>query len=111
MPDHFHVIITPNYDIPLERAVQFIKGGFSYRVKKEMGSNLVIWSTGFNEHRIKDAEDYDHHRQYIWKNPVRAGFVKSPGEYPYSSVALGIELDPAPPGLKPFEFEATVSPG
>jgi putative transposase len=35
MPDHFHVIITPSHDIPLERAVQFIKGGFSYRVKRK----------------------------------------------------------------------------
>ena len=27
MPDHFHLITTP-LDVPLERALQFIKGGF-----------------------------------------------------------------------------------
>jgi len=35
MPDHFHVLITPAQDVPMERAVQLIKGGFSFRVKKE----------------------------------------------------------------------------
>jgi len=35
MPDHFHLLLTPT--MTLEKAVQFIKGGFSYRVKKELG--------------------------------------------------------------------------
>jgi putative transposase len=35
MPDHFHLLITPL--TALERAVQFIKGGFSHQVKKECG--------------------------------------------------------------------------
>jgi putative transposase len=29
MPDHFHLIITPN-QITLERAMQLVKGGFSF---------------------------------------------------------------------------------
>jgi putative transposase len=35
MPDHIHALITPKTS--LEKAVQFIKGGFSYRAKKELG--------------------------------------------------------------------------
>jgi REP element-mobilizing transposase RayT len=35
MRDHFHVILTPSEDVSLEKAVQFIKGGFSYRAKRE----------------------------------------------------------------------------
>src|SRR6266566_7977562 len=35
MPDHFHVLITPT--ITLERALQLIKGGFSFRATKELG--------------------------------------------------------------------------
>ncbi|PYX27093.1 MAG: hypothetical protein DMG80_19585 [Acidobacteria bacterium] len=30
MPDHFHALITPAHEISLEKAVQFIKGGFSF---------------------------------------------------------------------------------
>jgi REP element-mobilizing transposase RayT len=29
MPDHIHVLLTPAEEISLERAMQFIKGGFS----------------------------------------------------------------------------------
>jgi REP element-mobilizing transposase RayT len=31
MPNHFHLLLTPAAEIPLEKALQFIKGGFSYR--------------------------------------------------------------------------------
>jgi putative transposase len=41
MPDHIHVLITPTTS--LEKSVQFIKGGFSYRAKRELGSNMEIW--------------------------------------------------------------------
>jgi len=29
MPDHFHVLLTVDVDMTIEKAVQFIKGGFS----------------------------------------------------------------------------------
>jgi putative transposase len=35
MPNHFHLLITPV--LTLERALQFIKGGFSYRARKDLG--------------------------------------------------------------------------
>ena len=34
MPDHLHLLLTPPEQISLERAMQFIKGGFSYRLDK-----------------------------------------------------------------------------
>lgn len=100
MPDHFHVLLTP-IEIPLERAVQFMKGGFSYRVKKELASNLEVWSRGYVDHRIRDENDYRQHVEYIHQNPVEAGIVASAKEYPYSSACPGFELDACPQGLKP----------
>src|SRR2546430_14323950 len=32
MPDHLHLLLTPEADISIERALQLIKGGFSYRL-------------------------------------------------------------------------------
>jgi putative transposase len=40
-PDHFHLLITPTES--LERALQLIKGAFSYRTKKELGYPGAIW--------------------------------------------------------------------
>ena len=37
MPDHVHLLITVSGDSTIERVMQFIKGGFSYRLKRELG--------------------------------------------------------------------------
>jgi putative transposase len=99
MPDHFHVLLTPL--VPLEKAAQFIKGGFSYQARKQFRSNLEIWQKGFPDHRIRDAGDYQAHVSYIHLNPVRRHLCERPEQYLYSSAHIGFELDPAPQGLKP----------
>ncbi len=100
MPDHFHLLITPT--VALERAVQFIKGGFSFRAKKELGSNLEIWQRGFSDHRIRDAQDLDLHLHYIYLNPVRKHLCENASAYPFSSAYPGWKLDPIPQGPKPL---------
>jgi putative transposase len=99
MPEHFHVLITPTGS--LERAVQYIKGGFSFRAKKELDSNMEVWQKGFQDHRIRDTEDYAVHVRYIRMNPVKAGLCSAPEEYRWSSAIPGFELDTVPQGLKP----------
>jgi putative transposase len=99
MPDHFHILITPK--MSLEKSVQFIKGGFSYRAKKELGSSLEIWQKGFSDHRIRDAGDYLRHVDYTRGNPVRKHLCERAEEFEYSSAHFGFELDPVPQGLKP----------
>jgi putative transposase len=101
MPDHFHLIITPAYLVSLEKAMQFIKGGFSYRFKKETGFQMDIWENSFTNHRIRDSQDFESHRRYIHLNPVRAGLADSPASYPYSSAHPGTALDAVPQRLKP----------
>ena len=100
MPNHLHLLFTPT-GIALERAMQFIKGGFSYRVKKELGSNLEIWERGYVDHRIRDVDDYERHVTYIWQNPVEAHLASAAKEYAYSSANASFERDPCPQGLKP----------
>ncbi len=106
MPDHFHLLVTPT--VALERAVQFIKVGFSYRAKQELGSNAEIWHRGFADHRIRDVEDYDRHVHYIRLNPVKKYLCEKPSEYRYSSAFSGWKLDPIPQGLKPADFSANI---
>jgi putative transposase len=99
MPDHFHVLMTPQES--LEKAVQCIKGGFSFRAKKELSWIGEIWIAGFSDHRIRDDEDYEVHRQYITKNPVEAGLAERGEEYAYCSANGRFELDAFLRGLKP----------
>ena len=99
MPDHIHVLLTPAVEISLERAVQFIKGGYSYRLRKL--ERIQVWQESFTNHRIRDAEDHERHCEYVRMNPVRAGLVREAAAYPFSSAGAGLRLDAMPPGLKP----------
>jgi putative transposase len=100
MPNHLHLILTPE-GITLERAMQFIKGGFSRRATVELQSQMEVWQKGFSDHRIRSFEDFEQHRQYIHMNPVRAKLVFDPKEYKYSSASGAFALDALPQRLKP----------
>lgn len=103
MPDHVHLLMSPGVETSLERAVQFIKGGFSYRAGKELGFKREIWQRGYVDHRIRDVRDYDHHREYIWSNPVRARLCELASAFAYSSANPDCSMDSEPQWLKPVE--------
>jgi putative transposase len=106
MPDHFHALLSPQAS--LERSLQLIKGGFSFRAKKDLGSNAEIWQRGFSDHRIRDAEDFAKHTQYIYLNPMKRSLCDRPEQYRYSSAFPGWKLDPIPQGLKPGQIQANL---
>jgi putative transposase len=91
MPDHFHALITPAPDVSLEKAMQFIKGGFSFRLK----SKLDVWERSFNESQISTEAKFLSCSLYIEENPVRRGLASRRQDYPFSSAIAG-PLDPMP---------------
>jgi putative transposase len=88
MPDHLHLLMTLPGDISVEKSMQLIKGGFSYRVKKELGYRGEVWQRGFSDARIRDQESFSKHCEYILQNPVRARLVDVPEDYPYGFTQL-----------------------
>ncbi len=90
MPDHFHVILTPAPDVSLEKAIQFIKGGFSFRLKDQKD----IWMRSFNESQIASGDQFQDCVRYIEENPVRRRLVPEARAYPFSSA--GCSCDPMP---------------
>jgi putative transposase len=96
MPDHVHALITPAAEVSLEKSIQFIKGGFSFRLK----SNFEVWERGHFDKRVPDKQAYGACVTYIHLNPVVAGFVAEQGAYAFSSAAQPDEVDPAPEWLR-----------
>jgi putative transposase len=83
MPDHFHLLLTPA--ATLERALQLIKGGFSFRARKELGElgfGGEIWQPSFYDRRVRDIEEYCAYREYIHRNPVKRRLVHAAADYP-----------------------------
>lgn len=100
MPDHFHLIISP-LEITLERSMQFIKGGFSFRFNSSLRLKREAWQPSFFDRRVRDSLEYQKYKEYIWQNPVKRGLAESPEKYPFSSANPAFDLDPVPQRLKP----------
>ena len=98
MPDHLHLLMTLPSDTTIAKAMQLVKGGFSYRLRKEYGFQGEVWQRGFSEVRVNDRESWLHYREYIGENPVKAGLADSPQQYPYSYTYLAKKRGQ---GLKP----------
>ena len=49
----------------IEKAMPFIKDGFSYRLKKETGYMGEVWQGGFSETRVEERQSFLKHREYI----------------------------------------------
>ena len=92
MPDHVHLLLTPAADVSLEKVAQFIKGGFSFRLK----SKTDVWERSFDSRRLVDEEQFDAYREYVENNPVRKGMVTMGGDYLYSSCGRSELVDPKP---------------
>jgi putative transposase len=92
MPDHAHLLLTPAPKVSLKKAMQYIKGNFSFRLK----SKVDVWERSYDSRRITDANDYATHTTYIHQNPIRANLVPDPELYPYSSANPAHPSDPSP---------------
>ena len=106
MPDHLHLLMTLPGDTTIEKAMQLIKGGFPYRLKREFGYQGEVWQRGFSEVRISDGQSFLQHREYIVQNPVKAGLVDTAEQYPYGYTYLAKKKAQ---GLKP-NFVAPLRP-
>ena len=101
MRDHFHALLTIDHKGTIERAMQKIKGGFSYRARGELGYRGGIWQRGFTDQRVWDAEQFISVREYIHNNPVRRGMAPAAENYAFSSANIKYRR---PQGLKPSAF-------
>lgn len=92
MPDHIHLLLTPAPDISIEKAMQFIKGGFSFRLQ----SKRAVWQSGCSIRRIENTQDYENHAAYIHENPIRARLRERAEDFSHSSASGMISTDPVP---------------
>ncbi len=76
MPDHLHALISfPGYS-GMKAAIRSFK---SWLAK----SQAIRWQRDFFGHRLRGWESAAEKAQYIRMNPVRAGLVESPDQWPY----------------------------
>lgn len=82
MPDHIHIIIFLNPNeyrkrkdgsskapTPTNEMLPHVVSALKRFCNKEIGNN--IFQRGYIEHIIRDREDYETRRKYIYENPKR----------------------------------------
>jgi len=84
MPDHLHLLFTIDEGMTVEKAMQLVKGRFSFRLGREFGFKGEVWQRGFSEVQVLGDESFKKYRAYIACNPVKSGLVDAPEKYPYS---------------------------
>jgi putative transposase len=76
MPDHLHALV----DFPFWGDMGRIVSNWRRYLSRHLG---VSFQRNFFDHRLRQDESHDEKWKYIKLNPVRAGFVKNPEDWPY----------------------------
>ena len=80
MPDHVHLLASPNGGDSVISFVQAFKGR-STRLAWEFGHAGTIWQPRFYDHFLREEEDIPRAVEYILNNPVRKGLVSNWHDY------------------------------
>ncbi len=87
MPDHVHFFVG---DAREERPLGYFVGQWkewtAKYVAQRLGHALPLWQREFHDHVIRSSESYEQKWEYVRENPVRAGLVAEPAEWPWQGV-------------------------
>jgi putative transposase len=80
MPDHVHLLLQDNELIELMRLIK----GRLLPIGRRIEPGRKLWQRSFYDHALREDEDVNKVAMYIWENPMRAGIVANPVNYPMS---------------------------
>jgi 8-oxo-dGTP diphosphatase len=85
MPNHVHMVIQPHES--LSESIRWLKIATASRANKIIGiSNGPFWQREYYDHWIRSEKEFLSIVHYVEKNPVSAGLVALPEQWPWSSV-------------------------
>jgi putative transposase len=91
MPDHLHLFMRLAPDYRLGATVGFLKKALSVALKTN-GHALPHWQPSFFDHLLRSAASYTEKWAYVRQNPVRAGLVENPDDWPYSGRIVSLRF-------------------
>jgi putative transposase len=84
MANHVHVLLRPL--IPLHKALMNIKSGSARAANAALGrTGKPFWQDESFDHWVRNDSERSSILRYIHSNPVTAGLVNQPEEWPWSS--------------------------
>jgi putative transposase len=86
LPDHWHAIVYPSFPLTISRVLQAIKVGATLRINRRRGERGALLQRRFFDRALRTVRE-DHEKvEDIHLNPVKAGLVRRPDDWKWSSV-------------------------
>jgi len=93
MPNHVHLVVTPEREDTLARTMQAVQSRFTQRLNSRLHWHGHLWQGRFFSAPL-DEYYFWHALRYVERNPVRAGLVARAETYPWSSAAAHCGVAP-----------------
>ena len=81
MPNHIHLLITPEAGTSLSKIIQWIKTNSAKAWNCTFNSENHLWGERFFSRPINNPDDYAAVYKYIDLNPIEAGLVSHIGDW------------------------------
>lgn len=81
MPDHLHWLAILHEET-LDALMRRIKSRSAIAINSVSGDSRPLWQKGYHDHAVRAEEDLRAMARYVVANPLRAGLVRSLGDYP-----------------------------
>ena len=82
MPDHVHIVLIAHAeDADLARYVRLAKQRSGYAFTRATGQRL--WQESYFDRTVRNVEELLALVEYMIRNPLRAGLVAAPEDYPH----------------------------
>src|SRR5438309_2703659 len=98
--NHFHLLLWPRRAGDLSAYMMWLTTAHVPRYHQHYHSSGHVWQGRFRAFPIQEDDHLLAVLRYIERNPLRAGVVKRPEAWPWSSLAVGATnappLDPGP---------------
>ena len=85
MLDHWHVLLATCDGKTVSSRMKLMGRWLSKQTSERLLQQGYVWQDGFHDTRIRSAKQFQFVCGYIEENPVRAGLVKTPSDWPWSS--------------------------
>lgn len=85
LPDHWHAICAPHPTVTIPLVVKSLKQSSTMAINRRRAASGELWQPRFFDRALRTVKEYHETIEYIHLNPVRAGLVRRPEDWPWSS--------------------------
>ena len=85
MPNHVHLLLTPNSLWPLSRITKLFKSYTAHQANRILDLHGQFWMEDYFDRYVRDHKHFTNAITYIENNPVKAGLCEKACDWKFSS--------------------------